>query len=137
MLYADELPAYSAAMVSSFSKLFGVHLNDAYAKRDDGLMVASVHYQATVELLYQISKDGYNGVIYFDTFPNVTGLNPIKECETNISTVKQILKIVHNLLADNKLSESMKNQDPIQSQQIFNTALTKYNEKWKWSNCCR
>ena len=92
-------------------------------------MVASVHYQATVELLYQISKDGYNGVIYFDTFPNVTGLNPIKECETNISTVKQILKIVHNLLADNKLSESMKNQDPIQSQQIFNTALTKYNEK--------
>ena len=31
-------------MVSSFSNLYGVHLNDAYSKRDDGLMVASVHY---------------------------------------------------------------------------------------------
>ncbi len=125
LLYADELPAYSASMVSSFSKLYGVHLNDGYSKRDDGLMVASVHYQATVELLYQLSKDGYDGVIYFDTFPNTTNLNPIKECETNINTVKQILKIVKDLLADNNLSESIKNQDPIRSQQIFNTALSK------------
>ena len=69
LLYANEQPAFSAAMVSDYSKLFGVHLNDGYAKRDDGLMVASVHYQATVELLYQITKDGYDGVIYFDTFP--------------------------------------------------------------------
>ena len=129
LLYADELPAYSASMVSSFSKLYGVHLNDGYSKRDDGLMVASVHYQATVELLYQLSKDGYDGVIYFDTFPNTTDLNPIKECETNISTVKQILKIVKCLLADNNLSESMKNQDPIRSQKIFNTALSKLYEK--------
>ena len=88
LLYANEQPAFSAAMVSSFSKLFGVHLNDGYAKRDDGLMVASVHYQATVEMMYQITKDGYDGVIYFDTFPNITNLDPIKECQTNIQTVK-------------------------------------------------
>ncbi len=127
LLYANELPAYSAAMVSSFSKLFGVHLNDAYSKRDDGLMVGSVHYQATVEFLYQISKDNYNGTIYFDTFPNVTDLNPIKECEINISTVKQILKIVSILLEDNTLSESMKQQDPLKSQQIFKEALNNLN----------
>ena len=69
-------------------------------------MVASVHYQATVELLYQISNDGYDGVIYFDTFPNVTNLDPVIECETNIKIVKQILKVVKRLQSDNKLAES-------------------------------
>tara|TARA_Y100000590_G_scaffold203084_1_gene230441 strand:+ start:9474 stop:10463 length:990 start_codon:yes stop_codon:yes gene_type:complete len=127
LLYANEQPAFAAAMVSNSSRLLGVHLNDAYAKRDDGLMVASVHYQATVELLYQITKDGYDGVLYFDTFPNVTNLDPVKECETNINTVRQILKVVDHLLADKKLSESIKNQDPITSQQIFNHALSKLN----------
>tara|TARA_B100000029_G_scaffold44155_1_gene40787 strand:+ start:660 stop:1634 length:975 start_codon:yes stop_codon:yes gene_type:complete len=129
LLYANEQPAFSAAMVSDFSKLFGVHLNDGYAKRDDGLMVASVHYQATVELLYQISKDGYDGAIYFDTFPNITNLDPVKECQTNIQTVKQILKIVEKLITNSNLSESMKNQDPITAQEIFYETLNKINEK--------
>ena len=129
LLYANEQPAFSAAMVSDYSKLFGVHLNDGYAKRDDGLMVASVHYQATVELLYQITKDGYDGVIYFDTFPNITNLDPVKECQTNIQTVKQILKIVENLISNNNLSESMKSQDPITAQEIFYQTLNKINEK--------
>ena len=127
LLYANEQPAFAAAMVSNSSQLLGLHLNDAYAKRDDGLMVASVHYQATVELLYQISKDGYDGVIYFDTFPNITNLDPVKECETNINTVKQILKVVQVLLKNNKLTESMKNQDPISAQRIFNGALRNLN----------
>ena len=129
LLYANEQPAFSAAMGSDYSKLFGVHLNDGYAKRDDGLMVASVHYQATVELLYQITKDGYDGVIYFDTFPNITNLDPVKECQTNIQTVKQILKIVENLISNNNLSESMKSQDPITAQEIFYKTLNKINEK--------
>ena len=123
MLYADEQPALSAAMVSTHSKLLGVHLNDGYAKRDDGLMVASVHHQATTELLYQIYKDGYKGVIYFDTFPDATGLDPVLECETNINTVEKILKIVDNLLINNELTLSMQNQDAVRSQQIFNKVL--------------
>ena len=43
VLYADEMPAYAAALVARHSRLLGVHLNDGYGKRDDGLMVASVH----------------------------------------------------------------------------------------------
>ena len=127
LLYANEQPGFAAAMVSNTSKLLGLHLNDAYAKRDDGLMVASVHYQATAELLYQVCKDGYDGVIYFDTFPNVTNLDPVIECETNIKIVKQIIKVVERLQSDNKLSESMKKQDSITAQQIFNNALNGLN----------
>ncbi|TIX88286.1 MAG: hypothetical protein E5V24_15310, partial [Mesorhizobium sp.] len=43
VLYADEQPAFAAALVARHSKLLGVHLNDGYAKRDDGLMVGAVH----------------------------------------------------------------------------------------------
>ncbi len=129
ILYADEQPAFSAAMVAKNSKLLGLHLNDGYGKRDDGLMVGSVHQLATVELLYQVYKDGYNGAIYFDTFPDSTDLDPVKECEANIDTVKKMLKIVKKLLADNSLSHAIANQDAVTSSQIFNKALYNLNSK--------
>ena len=56
VLYADEMPAYAAALVARHSRLLGVHLNDGYAKRDDGLMVASVHPIQTIELLYTLER---------------------------------------------------------------------------------
>jgi xylose isomerase len=127
ILYADEQPAFAAAMVSRNSKILGLHLNDGYAKRDDGLMVGSVHQLATIELLYQVYKDGYNGTIYFDTFPDASGLDPVKECEANINTVKRMLKVVKKLSGDNNLSLAIQNQDAVTSNQIFNKALYNLN----------
>ena len=127
ILYADEQPAFSAAMVSRNSKILGLHLNDGYGKRDDGLMVGSVHQLATIELLYQVYKDGYDGTIYFDTFPDASGLDPVKECETNILTVKTMLKVVKKLSDDNHLSQAMENQDAVTSNKIFNKALYNLN----------
>ena len=127
ILYADEQPAFSAAMVSRNSKILGLHLNDGYGKRDDGLMVGSVHQLATIELLYQVYKDGYDGTIYFDTFPDASGLDPVKECETNISTVKTMLKVVKKLSDDNNLLQAIENQDAVTSNKIFNKALYNLN----------
>ena len=127
VLYADEQPAFSAAMISKNSKILGLHLNDGYSKRDDGLMVGSVHQLATMELLYQVYKDGYDGVIYFDTFPDSTGLDPVKECEANIGTVKKMLELVKKLSGDNNLTHAIANQDSITSNQIFNKALYNLN----------
>ena len=123
ILYADEQPAFSADMVSRNSKILGLHLNDGYGKRDDGLMVGSVHQLATIELLYQVYKDGYDGTIYFDTFPDASGLDPVKECETNIRTVKTMVKVVKKLSRNNNLSLAMQNQDAVTSNEIFNKAL--------------
>ena len=94
VLFADEMPAYSAALVAKHSKLLGVHLNDGYAKRDDGLMVGAVHPIQTLELLYVLNRVGYDGAIYFDTFPDTTGLDPIGECEANIATVGALRRAV-------------------------------------------
>ena len=123
VLYADEVPAFAAAMIKRHSKLLGVHLNDGYGKRDDGLMVGSVNTKATLELLWQIRKDGYDGAIYFDTFPDASGLDPVHECETNIETVHGLLRAVNRLEADNRLNAAIAKQDAVTTQGIVNAAL--------------
>ena len=123
VLYADEQPAFAAALVARHSKLLGVHLNDGYAKRDDGLMVGAVHTLQTIELLRQIRRDGYAGAIYFDTFPDMTGLDPVHECEVNIATVKRMLRVVDRLERDNRLSTAIDRQDAVASQAIIQEAM--------------
>ncbi len=123
ILYSNEQPALVAALIDKHSQILGLHLNDGYGKRDDGLMVGSVHQLATIELLYHITKSKYQGPIYFDTFPDTTNMDPIKECELNISTVKQQLKLVDKLIQNNELNTAIQNQDSITSNRIFNSIL--------------
>jgi L-rhamnose isomerase len=123
VLYADEQPAFAAALIARYSRVLGVHLNDGYAKRDDGLMVGAVHAQQTIELLRQIRKDGYDGAIYFDTFPDMTGLDPVHECEVNIKTVRRMLKVVDRLEQDNRLVGAIDRQDAVSAQAILQEVM--------------
>jgi xylose isomerase len=123
VLYADEQPAFAASLINAKSRLLGVHLNDGYAKRDDGLMVGAVHLRATLELLRQIRRDGYEGALYFDTFPDASGLDPVAECEVNIATVNRLLAVADRLEGDNVLADAIARQDAVTSQRIVNEAL--------------
>lgn len=122
-LYADEQPAFAAALVMRRSRLLGLHLNDGYAKRDDGLMVGAVHAQATLELLAAVKTGGYDGAIYFDTFPDASGLDPVAECAANIRTVQRMLAAVDRLAGDNRLAEAQGRHDPVVAQEIAQLAL--------------
>jgi xylose isomerase len=122
-LYADEQPAFAAAMVMRRSRLLGLHLNDGYAKRDDGLMVGSVHAQATLELLAEVKRGGFDGAIYFDTFPDASGLDPVAECAANIRTVQRMLEAVDRMQADNRLAKAQASHDPVVAQEIAQLAL--------------
>ena len=122
-LYAGEQPAFVAHLIHRRSRLLGVHLNDGYSKRDDGLMVGAVHLRSTLELLRQVRRDGYQGALYFDTFPDASGLDPVAECEANIATVERLLKVAATLDANNRLSEALAEQDAVASQRIVNEAL--------------
>jgi xylose isomerase len=122
-LYAGEQPALAAHLVHRRSRLLGVHLNDAYGKRDDGLMVGAVHLRSTLELLLQIRRDGCDGVLYFDTFPDLSGLDPVAECEANIAVVRRLLAIADDLAGDNALAVAVAAQDAVASQRIVNRAL--------------
>ncbi len=122
-LYAGEQPAQAASLIARHSRLLGLHLNDGYAKRDDGLMVGAVHGQATLELLRQVQRDGFDGAIYFDTFPDATGLDPVRECDTNIRTVRRMLETVRALEGDNRLAEAQSRQDAVSAQDIVQAAM--------------
>lgn len=123
VLYADEQPAFAAALIARHSKVLGLHLNDGYAKRDDGLMVGAVHTLQTIELLRQVRKDGYDGAIYFDTFPDMTGLDPVRECEVNIATVKRMLGVVDAIERDNGLALAIDKQDAVAAQGIIQNLM--------------
>jgi xylose isomerase len=123
VLYADEMPAYAAALAARSKRLFGVHLNDGYGKRDDGLMVGSVHPVQTVELLYVLETIKYDRAIYFDTFPDITGMDPVAECAANIATVETMRKHVERLRGDNQLSAAIANQDAVTSNSIIRKTL--------------
>ncbi len=123
VLYADEMPAYAAALAARSSKLFGVHLNDGYGKRDDGLMVGTVHPVQTIELLYVLEQIGYERIIYFDTFPDVIGLDPVTECSANIATVEAMRKVVKRLQSDNGLGAAIARQDAVTSNSIVRKAI--------------
>ena len=90
VLYADEMPACAVALAARSLKLFGVHLNDGYAKRDDRLMLGTVHPVQTMKLIFVLEAISYDRSIYFDTFPDTTGINPVAECSANIAIVEAI-----------------------------------------------
>ena len=100
VLYADEMPAYAATLVGRRSRLLGVHLNDGYGKRDDGLMVGAVHPVQTIELLYVLERIGYDGPLYFDTFPDTSGQDPVAECSGNIAMAANLRLVVARLRGD-------------------------------------
>jgi xylose isomerase len=123
VLYADEMPAYAASLIHRRSRLLGVHLNDGYAKRDDGLIAGSVHVPQTLELLYTLDRIGYRKAIYFDTFPDAAGLDPVAECSANISAVEGLCRIVDKLRGNTALDEAIARQDAVASQRIVQAAL--------------
>jgi xylose isomerase len=97
VLYGDTSPAMAAALVGRRSRMLGLHINDGYGKRDDGLMVGSVHTVQTIELLRQLQLDGFAGTIYFDTFPDGSGLDPVAECEANVAVIEAMFEAIERL----------------------------------------
>ena len=123
ILYADELPAFAASLVQRHSRVLGVHLNDGYGKWDNGLMVGSVHPIQTLELLVELLRGGFDGTIYFDTFPDHSGLDPVAESAANIATTEHLLMVAQRLSTSSELLSARIHQDPMKAQRIIQKAL--------------
>jgi xylose isomerase len=123
VLYAGEIPAQVASLVARKSRLLGVHLNDGYGKRDDGLMVGSVHPMQTVELFLELDRIGYDGVIYFDTFPDHGGLDPVAEAAANVHMADRLRSVAARLANSPDLTLAIARQDATASLRIVADAL--------------
>ena len=123
VLYAGEIPAQVASLVARKSRLLGVHLNDGYGKRDDGLMVGSVHPVQTVELFLELHRIGYDRVIYFDTFPDHGGLDPVAEAAANVHMADRLRTVAARLANAPDLTLAIARQDATASLRIVADAL--------------
>lgn len=123
VLYAGEMPAHAAMLVERHARLFGLHLNDGYGKRDDGLMVGTVHPVQTVELLVAAERMGYDGAIYFDTFPDAGGLDPVAEARANIALTERLRAVAGALAGDGALAAAIARQDAAAAMRIVGRAL--------------
>lgn len=123
VLYADEMPAFAAALVARHSRILGVHLNDGYGKWDNGLMVGAVHPVQTVELLVELERAGYDGTLYFDTFPDHSGLDPVAEARTNIEVVERLRATAARLVSDTALQSAIARQDAPVAMRLVQAAL--------------
>lgn len=111
VLFAGEIPAQAAQLAGRYSRILGVHLNDGYGKRDDGLMVGAVHPLQTLELFVELDRQGFDGVIYFDTFPDHGGLDPVAEAAVNVMMADKLRRIASGLKDDAELAAAMTRQD--------------------------
>ncbi|MEP1198920.1 sugar phosphate isomerase/epimerase family protein [Tateyamaria sp.] len=123
VLYADEMPAFAAALVARHSRILGVHLNDGYGKWDNGLMVGAVHPIQTVELLVELARIGYDGVLYFDTFPDHSGLDPVEEARTNIEVVERLRRVAAGLVDNADLQAAIARQDAPNAMRLVQAAI--------------
>ena len=123
VLYADEMPAFAASLVARHSRILGVHLNDGYGKWDNGLMVGAVHPIQTVELLVELERIGYRGALYFDTFPDHSGLDPVEEAKTNIEVVNRLRAVASRLVNNAELRSAVAMQDAPKSMRIVQAEL--------------
>ena len=108
-LYAKENPAYALDLAARYSRVLGVHLNDGYGYRDDGMPVGSVHLQQTLEFLYCAVRCGYDGVYYFDTFPDGEGAT--EELEFNVKVTSRLLDMAMDEAFVRSVADAHENQD--------------------------
>ena len=123
LLFAGEIPARSARLAARRSRILGIHLNDGYGKRDDGLMVGAVHPVQTVELFVEMQRQGPPGTIYFDTFPDHGGLDPVAEASTNIAMTRRLWRIAQDLAANPDLTRAIQSQNAAESLRILSDCL--------------
>ncbi|MEP1354822.1 MAG: TIM barrel protein [Tateyamaria sp.] len=123
VLYADEMPAFAAALVARHSRILGVHLNDGYGKWDNGLMVGAVHPIQTVELLVELARIGYDGALYFDTFPDHSGLDPVEEARTNVEVVERLRRVATRLVDNADLQAAIARQDAPRTMRLVQAAI--------------
>jgi len=122
VLYGDESPAMAAALVGRRSRMLGLHINDGYGKRDDGLMVGSVHTVQTIELLRQLRRDEFAGAMYFDTFPDSSGLDPVAECAANVVTIEAMFDVIDRL-PEVELEAALESRDAVTAQRLVQAAI--------------
>lgn len=116
MLMKHDNPAYAMMLAAKENRLFGLHMNDGYCSMDSGLIFGSVNLSQSIEFVYYLKKYGYDGVIFFDSFP--VREDARREVTANINTFKKISDLIDRVGMD-KFEEVIRKNDGVVSQQFL------------------
>lgn len=122
MLMKHDNPALAADILGARHKLYGIHLNDGYGRKDDGLMIGTANLTKTLEFLYYVKKHDYQNAIYFDTFP--IREQGIKEAERNVRMITRLDQIIDELGIEH-LDELVAQNDGLNCSDIILSVISK------------
>lgn len=98
MLMKHDNPALAADILGKKGRLFGIHLNDGYGRKDDGLMIGTSNVLKTVEFLYYVKKHQFENAIFFDTFPIREDAE--EETAQNVAVITKLDQVIDKLGID-------------------------------------
>lgn len=116
MLMKFDSPAYGLAIAALKDRIYGLHMNDGYGHVDSGMIFGSVNMVQAIEFVYYLKKTGYDGVVFFDTFPireEVSG-----EIKANIDTYKKISALIDEYGMD-RIDDVIQTHDAVQVQKMI------------------
>lgn len=116
MLMKFDSPAYGLAIAALKNRIYGLHMNDGYGQMDSGMIFGSVNLIQCVEFVYYLKKTGYDGVVFFDTFP--IREDPEKEIKANIDTYKKICRKIDEYGMD-RIDSVIETQDAVKVQEMI------------------
>ena len=114
-LMAGENPSMSLVLAGLRNRLFGIHLNDGNGFADDGHIFGSDNLVKSMEFMYYLKRQAYDGLIYFDTFP--TYEDPDIEVALNLRLFKAYEEKVEQIGFE-KISSGLQSQEEMSGQRF-------------------
>jgi len=115
-LMARENMGDTVALIGEHGKLVHLHLNDNYRSWDDDLIVGSVHFIETLELLYWLRRIDYRGWYGLDIFPFRE--DPTAASSESIEFLETCQVILDEIGMDN-IAEMLKEGDPTKTLRLI------------------
>jgi len=94
-LVAQENLAESVAFLARHEALVHVHFNDNYRVADDDLIVGTVNFLETMEMLYWLERVGYEGWLSFD--PHTALEDPVRAVEEGCKFVRGLIHTLERI----------------------------------------
>jgi len=92
---AYENLAESIVIISRYNRLYHTHFNDSFAHFDDDMIVGTVHFWETLELLYWLQEVEYDGWYGLDLFPYRE--EPVKAVQQSVRNIEFMMDLIEKV----------------------------------------
>jgi len=117
---AGESLAESVCLMSRYKRLFHTHFNDSFATYDNDLIVGSVNFLETLEMVFWLQEVGYDGWFGLDLFP--AREDPVEALQQSIDNVKLMVALL-NRVDRKELKAELQEGNIVKTQTILRKML--------------